>query len=148
MPKLEIVRLYYPDVYELRSALSNLVRHKSMTTVDGGKMLIFTTHQVYSKTDVKEMDIEVAAICSQICGLMLNIADYGTPLIEGVLHYMRNALGGKGDVTRTYEDEVGCAEEPMHLVKTIVITDGKSKVIFKERGKRSERFCELVVIVL
>lgn len=148
MPQLTITPLNFPGVHALRECLKYLANHASMTTDEVGKMLVYSTHHAYTKEDVKVAGATLVAVCSQACGHFLEIADYGTPLIEGALHYMRNAYDGKVQVECTYHDEVGCAKEPKHLVKTIVIGDGETKVIFKERGPQFERYCELVLIIL
>jgi hypothetical protein len=143
--QLTIVPLHFPEVNRIRQLLRGIGEHPEMEvtgSTEDAKMFVFSTDTV-GEYPIQPQHTELGAMASEVCGLMLNIIEHGTPLIEAILHYMRNGIGGEAEVTLSHNKNVWDTYD-----HTFTISDSTTRMIFTERARGDHRYSELVMICL
>ena len=141
MPFLQISNVSFKEIDLLFSSLNALQFRTSFGEMPAPKMLNFSTR---SDENFKQVDLQLLGICSQICGLMLSIFEFDKEYRDFSLMYLKSKFN-----QIKFENRVEPLDnETSERVRELTITGQNLKVMFKERGPRDDRYCDLVVFAL
>lgn len=139
MPIIQASSIFPPEVAILHQCLMRLYKHPTLSKVEGGRMLIYSTNPSHKEEKIPEVDQDLMRLCMNVCSNASLICEFETPYIEAVLHQMRRIFSSQVELNFT---------TPPAIVKTLIITNSEEKTIFKEycAFAQADRWYELTLI--